>query len=115
MSIDNKIDSLTDGPNDMGANVDHEPNSATYASLLTAVIESASDAIVSKNLDSIITSWNKGAERIFGYSAQEAIGQPVLMLIPPDLAEEESVIIAKIRAGERVEHYQTVRRRKDGR
>jgi PAS domain S-box-containing protein len=114
MSIDNESDLSADASS-LGTPFDPEPNSATYASLLASVIESASDAIVSKNLDSIITSWNKGAERIFGYSAQEAIGQPVLMLIPPDLAEEESVIIAKIRAGERVEHYQTVRRRKDGR
>jgi PAS domain S-box-containing protein len=113
MRIDNEIHAPSEGQTTRPI-IDNEPAPATHASLLAALIESASDAIISKNLDSIITSWNKGAERIFGYSAQEAIGQPVLMLIPPHLADEESIIIAKVRAGERVEHYQTLRRRKDG-
>jgi PAS domain S-box-containing protein len=81
---------------------------------LTAIIESADDAIITKTLDSIITSWNKGAERIFGYTAAEAIGQPVTMLIPADHPDEEPAIIARLRAGERIEHYETVRVRKDG-
>jgi PAS domain S-box-containing protein len=81
---------------------------------LVAIIESADDAIISKDLNGIITSWNLGAERIFGYSAQEAIGQPVSMLIPPERLGEEPNILELIRRGERIEHYETVRRRKDG-
>jgi PAS domain S-box-containing protein len=81
---------------------------------LAAVVETSNDAILTKNLDGIITSWNKGAERIFGYTASEMIGQPVTMLIPADKQDEEPRILARIRAGERIEHYETVRRRKNG-
>jgi PAS domain S-box-containing protein len=81
---------------------------------LSAIIESAEDAIISKTLDGIITSWNKGAEHIFGYTAAEAIGQPVLMLIPEGHKDEEPAILARLRKGERIEHYETVRMRKDG-
>ena len=81
---------------------------------LAAIIESADDAIISKTLDSIITSWNKGAERIFGYTAEEVIGKPVTILIPADHPDEEPAILARLRAGERIEHYETVRVRKDG-
>jgi PAS domain S-box-containing protein len=81
---------------------------------LSAVIESANDAIITKTLDSIITSWNKGAERIFGYTAQEIIGKSVTLLIPEDHPDEESAIIARLRRGERLDHYETVRVRKDG-
>src|SRR5215211_7549541 len=81
---------------------------------LTAIVESADDAIISKTLEGVITSWNKGAERIFGYTADEVIGQPVTILFPEDHIDEEPAILARIRAGERVEHYETVRRRKDG-
>ena len=83
-------------------------------SFLAAIIESSADAIITKNLDGIINTWNKGAERIFGYSAEEAIGQPATLLIPPDRFDEEPVILEKIRKGQRVEHFETVRRRKDG-
>lgn len=81
---------------------------------LSAVIESSEDAIISKDLNGIITSWNPAAERIFGYTAQEAVGQSVLLLIPEDHHNEEPDIIRRIRAGERIEHYETVRKRKDG-
>lgn len=81
---------------------------------LAAIVESSDDAIVSKNLDGIITSWNSGAERLFGYTAAEAIGKPVLMLIPDDRHDEEREILRRIRAGEKVDHYETVRVRKDG-
>lgn len=81
---------------------------------LSAIVESSDDAILSKTLEGIIQSWNKGAERVFGYTAEEAIGQPVLMLIPQDRHDEEPAIIARIRGGERVDHFETVRRRKDG-
>jgi PAS domain S-box-containing protein len=82
---------------------------------LAAIIESADDAIVSKTLDGIITSWNRGAEQLFGYTAEEAVGQPILMLIPPGHDDEEPAIIARLRRGERIEHYETQRVRKDGR
>ncbi|MFN6962653.1 MAG: ATP-binding protein [Pyrinomonadaceae bacterium] len=81
---------------------------------LAAIIESADDAIISKTLDGIITSWNGAAQRIFGYSAEEIVGKPILTLIPAELHSEEDVILANIRAGRRVEHYETIRRRKDG-
>ncbi len=82
---------------------------------LAALIESADDAIISKTLDGIITSWNKGAERIFGYTADEVIGKPVTILIPAGHEDEEPTILTRLRAGERIEHYETVRVRKDGR
>jgi PAS domain S-box-containing protein len=69
---------------------------------------------VSKNLDGIVASWNTGAERVFGYSAEEAIGQPITIVIPEDRLHEEHEILARIRRGERVDHFETVRRRKDG-
>jgi PAS domain S-box-containing protein len=82
---------------------------------LSALIESADDAIISKTLDGIITSWNQGAQRIFGYTAEEVIGKPITILISPDHADEEPAILARLRAGERIEHYETVRVAKDGR
>ena len=81
---------------------------------LEAIIESADDAIISKTLDGTLTSWNKAAEHIFGYTAAEAVGKSVLMLIPEHMRDEEKMILSKIRAGQRVEHYETLRRRKDG-
>ncbi len=81
---------------------------------LAAIVESSDDAIVSKNLDSIITSWNRGAERIFGYTADEAVGRPITMIIPDELRGEEDTIIAKVRAGERVDHFVTERLSKSG-
>ena len=84
------------------------------AQRLSAIVGSSYDAIVSKDLNGIITSWNSGAERLFGYKAEEAIGKPILMLIPADHPNEEPNILARIRRGERVEPYETVRRRKDG-
>src|SRR5258706_10672523 len=81
---------------------------------LASIVESSDDAIVSKDLDGIITTWNRGAERLFGYSAGEAVGKPLLLVIPPDRVDEESGILARIRNGERIDHYETVRRRKDG-
>src|SRR5215470_6662922 len=82
---------------------------------LAAIVESSYDSIVSIDLDGIITSWNKGAERIFGYLVEEAIGKPITMLIPPDRHEEDQRILKRVRCGERVEHYETVRQCKHGR
>ncbi len=82
---------------------------------LAAIIDSAEDAIVSKTLDGIITSWNKGAENLFGYKADEVVGKSVTVLIPEDHLDEEPAILARLRKGERIEHYETVRVRKDGR
>jgi PAS domain S-box-containing protein len=81
---------------------------------LASIVESSNDAIVSKNLDGIITSWNKAAERVFGYTPREAIGQSITIVIPPDRQDEERAILARIRQGERIEHFETVRQRKDG-
>ncbi len=81
---------------------------------LAAIVDSSDDAIVSKNLDGGITSWNKGAERIFGYTAEEAIGKPITIVIPQDRQDEERVILTRIRRGERIDHFETVRQRKDG-
>jgi PAS domain S-box-containing protein len=81
---------------------------------LAAVVDSSDDAIISKTLDGIITSWNAGAERIFGYTAEETIGKPINLLIPEDRPNEEPAILERLKRGERVDHYETVRRRKDG-
>ena len=79
-----------------------------------AVVESSDDAIMSKNLDGIITSWNAGAERIFGFSESEALGRPITILIPPDLIEEESLLMIRLNAGDRIEHFETERLTKSG-
>jgi PAS domain S-box-containing protein len=81
---------------------------------LAAIVESSDDAIVSKDLNGIITSWNQGAQRLFGYTAEETIGKPVTILIPPERIDEEPGILERIRRGKRIDHYETVRQRKDG-
>ena len=83
-------------------------------SFLAAIIATSDDAIISKDLNGIINSWNEGARRIFGYEADEIIGQPILRLIPVELRHEEDFILGKIRAGERIEHFETTRMRKNG-
>jgi PAS domain S-box-containing protein len=84
------------------------------AKRFSAIVESSDDAIVSKDLNGTVSTWNAAAERLFGYTAEEIIGKPVTILIPPDRCDEEVEILARLRRGERVEHYETVRRRKDG-
>src|SRR6185312_10426155 len=80
-----------------------------------SIVNSSDDAIISKDLDGVITSWNKSAERIFGYRAEEAVGQTVAaLLIPDDRQEEEPEILGRLRNGQRVDHFETLRRRKDG-
>ena len=81
---------------------------------LASIVESSGDAIISKNLDGIITSWNRGAERVFGYTAEEAIDQPITIVIPQDRQDEEREIITRIRRGERIDNFETVRQRKHG-
>jgi PAS domain S-box-containing protein len=83
-------------------------------SLLAAIVASSNDAIIGKNLQGIIISWNEAASRMFGYTAEEMIGQPIYRLIPEELHHEEETILAKLRAGERVEHYETTRIKKSG-
>ncbi len=82
--------------------------------LLASIIDSSDDAIISKTLEGVITSWNGGAERLFGYTSQEATGQHISLIIPIDHRDEETTILAKLRRGERIEHFDTVRLRKDG-
>lgn len=91
------------------------PDAETARSHLAAIVENSDDAIISKRLDQTIVSWNAGAERLFGYSAQDMIGRPIMTIIPPELQQEEVGILAKIRVGERIDHYETVRVTKDGR
>jgi PAS domain S-box-containing protein len=81
---------------------------------LAAIVESSDDAIVSKNLKGIIASWNAGAQRIFGFTPEEAVGQPITIIIPPELQDEEKQIIKRLRNGERIEHYETIRVTKSG-
>jgi PAS domain S-box-containing protein len=84
------------------------------SALLAAIVEASQDAIVSKDLQGTITSWNRGAERVFGYTAEEVAGKSIMLLIPPDRHSEEHEIIDRVSRGERVEHFDTIRKRKDG-
>ncbi|MGC1980002.1 MAG: PAS domain S-box protein [Pseudolabrys sp.] len=81
---------------------------------MASIVETSDDAIVSKNLDGVITSWNRGAERVFGYSAGEVVGQPITIVIPEDRQREEREILTRLGQGERIDHYETIRLRKDG-
>jgi PAS domain S-box-containing protein len=83
--------------------------------LLAAIVDSSDDAIVSKTLDGVITSWNPGAEKLFGYTAAEAVGQHICLIIPEDRRAEEDEVLARLRQGERIDHFETMRRTKDGR
>ena len=94
-------------PSDLGR---AEEIRAQYA----AIVESSNDAIIAKSLDGVISAWNAAAERMFGYTEHEAIGQPITMIIPPNLCDEEQDILRRLRAGERVDHYETVRVTKAG-
>jgi PAS domain S-box-containing protein len=106
-SLGERINGPWDGRSDVGGEEDAK-------AWLAAIVESSDDAILSKTLEGIIISWNAGATRLFGFTAAEAIGQPIRILIPDDRQHEEDTILACIRRGERIEHFETVRRRKDG-
>ena len=80
---------------------------------LAAIIESSDDAIISKTLDGTITSWNTGAEKMYGYSKEEAVNQPISIIVPPEHLNETREILQKIRDGQRIDHYETDRRKKD--
>src|ERR1700686_1475988 len=84
-------------------------------SLLAAIVESSDDAIISKDLNGVIQSWNRGAERIFGYTAEEIVGRHIMMLAAPGRADEIPDILGRLARGERVDHYETQRQTKDGR
>jgi PAS domain S-box-containing protein len=83
--------------------------------LLAGIVDSSEDAIISKSLDGIITSWNKSAERMFGWTSQEAVGQAIYLIIPPEMRDEEAMILGRLRRGQRIEHFETIRMTKDGR
>src|SRR5205085_2895896 len=82
---------------------------------LAAIVDSSDDAIVAKTLDGVITSWNRAAERIFGFTAAEAVGQHITLIIPEERRAEENEVLARLRRGEKIDHFETVRRAKDGR
>jgi two-component system CheB/CheR fusion protein len=96
-------------------NIDAERRAVRLRAQLAAIVESSDDAIISKTLDGTIQSWNAGAARIFGYTAAEAVGQPIWLIVPPELQAQEHEILRKIGDGERLEHFDTVRLTRDGR
>jgi PAS domain S-box-containing protein len=102
------------GASKVARDIGQQKRNTELRGLLAAVVNSSDDAIISKDLNSIITSWNTGAERIFGYTAAEVIGRPIWMLFPPDRIDEETAILEKIRRGDRVEHFETIRMHKNG-
>lgn len=102
------------GAVNMMVDISERNKAQALAEQLAAIVESSDDAIISKNLDGVITSWNKGAERLFGYRPEEIIGKPVTTLIAPDRHDEEAHILSALRRGEHLAHYETVRLRKDG-
>ncbi len=96
------------------AEIEARKSSAVAEARLGAIVESSDDAIISKTLDGIIMSWNAGAQALFGFTAEEAIGQSILLIIPPERHQEETTILTKLRKGEKIDHFETVRRAKDG-
>jgi len=105
----------TIGTSDISRDCTERNQAEDVRSYLASIVESSDDAIISKELDGTIVSWNPGAERIYGYSSQEVVGRPISILVPPDHPDELPAILRKITQGERIDHYETVRVRKDGR
>ena len=91
----------------MQSAISDRERAAEYADRLASIVEYSDDAIISKDLNGVINSWNAGSERLFGYTADEAIGKPIYLLIPPERHNEEPGILERIRRGERIEHYET--------
>lgn len=108
------VEDITDRKRTEQALNDARAHAHRIQSHLAAIVESSDDAIISKTLDGVISTWNQGAERLFGYAAEEVIGKPITLLIPPAHIDEEPAILQKLRRGERIDHYETVRKRKDG-
>src|SRR5262249_33507297 len=102
------------GAINMLADITERRASETAGALLAAIVEDSEDAIISKTLEGVITSWNSGAQRIFGYRPQEIIGKHLPVLIPPERHPEEDEILRRLRSGERIDHFETVRLAKDG-
>jgi PAS domain S-box-containing protein/diguanylate cyclase (GGDEF)-like protein len=102
------------GTASIGEDVTERKRAEEMRARMAAIVESSDDAIIGKTLDGLITSWNAGARKLFGYEAEEAIGQPIALILPPERLAEESSILERLRRGERVTHFETVRRRKDG-
>ncbi len=109
------VDGHIIGASKVARDITERQQSEVLRARLAAIIESSDDAIVSKRLDGIITSWNRGAERLFGYSEGEAVGQHIYLIIPDDRRAEEEDGLARLRRGEKIDHFETVRRTKDGR
>ncbi|MFZ1908347.1 MAG: PAS domain S-box protein [Burkholderiales bacterium] len=102
------------GTASIGEDVTERKQSEELHARLAAIVESSDDAIVGKNLEGVVTSWNRGAEKLLGYLAVEAVGRPIALVVPDDRLAEEQEILERLRRGERVTHFETVRRRKDG-
>ena len=102
------------GASKIARDITHRKRSHTDLEFLAAIVESSDDAIITKDLEGTITSWNRGAEIMFGYTAEEAVGRSGTILMPPERTDEEPEILERIRAGEKVDHYETIRCRKDG-
>ena len=102
------------GASKIARNISERVEAEIIARRLAAIVESSDDAIVSKDLNGVITSWNRAAERMFGYTANEVVGQSIRLIIPPDRQSEEDAVLARIRVGESLTHFETVRQRKDG-
>ena len=113
-SGEKELRAAKDGLKDGRGDVSERTLARRAGDLLAAIVDSSDDAIVSKTLDGVITSWNKSAERLFGYTREEAVGQHITLIIPEDRRDEEVKIIERLRRGERVDHFETVRVRKDG-
>jgi PAS domain S-box-containing protein len=103
------------GASEIARDISEQQSAMQAAAMLAAIVDSSDDAIVSKDLEGTITTWNRGAERIFGYAASEVIGRPISLLVPADRGDEEPNILRRIKAGQRIDHFQTLRVRKDGR
>lgn len=114
LALNNELEALRNAYCRVSAEITEHERAEEISSRLAAIVESSNDAIIGKTLEGIITSWNKGAERIYGYSPQETIGRPISILVPSDRSDEIPAILQKIRHGEPVDHYETIRIKKDG-